>query len=144
VVAVIADGTVLYDGTGSDPDFTVTSGSITIADDTPTYSVVHVGLPYTSTIKTMPLTAEGGVIHMRRKKISEVKTEYYNSGDFYMGRSTTVNELVSLDGRQTGYDRKTFPPGYTDTSDYDEQVYIYQTSPEPLSILSLGMEFEVE
>ena len=140
VVAVIADGTVLYDGTGSDPDFTVTSGSITIADDTPTYTTVHVGLPYTATMKTMPLASGDAVIHMRNKRISETKTEYYNSGDFYIGKDATINELVSLTDNETGYVRKTFPPGF----DQYGQVYIFQSSPEPLTLLSLGMEFQVE
>lgn len=106
----------------------------------PSYSKVYVGLLYTPVLKTMPLSSPQSVMHMRQKRISEVKVEYYSSGDFYIGKSSTINELVGLTDLETGYTRKTFPPGY----DQYGQVYIYQSSPEPLTILSLGMEFQVQ
>jgi hypothetical protein len=140
VVAVIADGTVLYDGSGSDSDFTVTSGSITISDSSPTYTSLHAGLPYTAVIKTMPMSSGQALLHMRQKRISEVKTDYYNSGDFYIGKDTTSKELISITGNATGYDRRTFPPGY----DQYGQVYLYQITPEPLTVLAIGMEFKVQ
>jgi hypothetical protein len=106
---ILADGDI-------HPTRTVSSSSITLDA---TYQTVHVGLPYTLQIKTMPLSylTQGSTIHGRIKRINEVIARFYNSGDFYIGKDTSNLELISLDRMQssddveTETDKITFPPG---------------------------------
>ena len=88
----------------------------------------------------MPLSWLGGVtIQGRQKKISEVVSRWYKSGDFSIGKDVNNLQLYSITGQTTGIERKTFPAGY----DRNGYVYIYQKSPEPLTILSIMTEFSV-
>jgi hypothetical protein len=102
---------------------------------------VHVGLPYTVQMKTMPLSwiAQGTTVQGRIKRINEVIARWYRSGDFSIGKDSTHKEAYLITGQTTDEDRKTFPPGY-DRSGY---VYVYQYSPEPFTLLALMMEFQV-
>ena len=119
---------------------TVASGQITIDSSS---STVQVGLPYTVQVKTMPLSymGEGMTIQGRIKRIGEVISRHYESGDYYVGRDTTDKELVSISGIESDFsDQITFPSGY----DRVGYCFIYQQSPEPLTLVSLMLEFEVE
>jgi len=135
-VSVLADGVVFDDavvsGTGT---ITLKSGGTTTTANT-----VQMGLPYEVHLQTMPLSWVGGVtIQGRMKRIGEVVANWYKSGDFYLGKDVINKGLYSIDGQTTSQDRKTFPPGY----DRDVAVYIYQKSPEPLTLLGIATEFEV-
>lgn len=136
VVVVLADGVPL---SRSAANLTVTSGSITIADEATTYSTVHVGLPYTVQVRTMPLSyvGTGMTIQGRIKRINEVISRHYESGDYYIGRDATTKELVSVTGFDSDFSRTTFPPGF----DRPGYCFIYQQSPEPLTLLGLMLEF---
>ena len=87
------------------------------------------------------MAAEGAAALGRMKRINQVIAQYYNSGDFYVGRDTTTKELLSITGIDTSDtdtdDRVTFPPG----NDRFGQVFIYQQSAEPLTLISLLLEF---
>ena len=88
----------------------------------------------------MSLAAQGAAVLGRSQRINQVIPNYYNSGDFYVGRDTTDKELLSISGMDTSDtdtdDRITFPPG----SDRFGQIFIYQQSPEPLTLLGMLVE----
>lgn len=130
-VIALADGAIVT-------DLTVSSDSVTLGG---VYQQVQIGLPYTVQLRTMPLSwvGEGTTIQGRIKRINEVIPRWYKSGDFYIGRDSTDKELVSITGQTTSEDRVTFPPGY----DRPAYVYVYQLSPEPLTILALMIEFMI-
>ncbi len=135
-VFILADGVEL---TGH----TVTSNTVTLGD---TYDTVQIGLPFTCQLKTMPLSfVSQGTIHGKIKRINEVTVDFYNSGDFYIGKDTTNKELITLNGMQSNedvdrdVDRVTFPLGY----DRLGQVLVYQYSPEPLTLIALMLEFMI-
>lgn len=106
-------------------------------------SKIHVGLPYTVQLKTMPLSwlAQGMTIQGRIKRINGIIPRWFESGDFYFGKDVDHKEIVSIDRMTTDETShlKTFPPGYGRGG----QVYIYQRSPEPLTLLSLAIEFQI-
>ena len=130
-VSVLGDGVVLGDEV-------VVSGQITI--DTSS-STVQVGLPYEIHLRTMPLSWVGGgtTIQGMQKRISEVIPNWYNSGDFSVGRDVSTLGTINITGQTTSQDRITFPPGY----DRNGYIYVYQKSPEPLTLLALAIEFDV-
>lgn len=135
-VYILGDGAIqtakTVDGSG---DIAITSAS-----------TVQVGLPFTVQLKTTPLSypAEGSTILGRKKRINEVMSYYYNSGDFYIGPNTTDKELLSITSMDSSDvdtdDRVSFPAGY----DRYGYITVYQKSAEPLTLLSLLIEFEVQ
>jgi len=137
-VFVLADGNVI-DNDGN--LFNVDSNTVTLGD---VYQTVHIGLPYTVQLRTMPLSwlAQGMTIQGLVKRINGIVPRWFESGDFYYGKDVDHKELVSIDRMTTGETShlKTFPPGYDDKSG---RVFIYQYSPEPLTLLALMIEFQV-
>ena len=93
-------------------------------------------------MKTMPmsLAMQSASVLGRMHRISQVIPNYYNSGDFYIGRDSTDKELLSISGMDTSDvdtdDRIIFPPGH----DRFGHIFIYQQSPEPLILLSILVE----
>lgn len=101
-VSVVADGYI-------HPDRTVSSGSITLQAAA---SVVHIGLPYTATIKTMPIEggAQDGVAQGKFMRVHQVVMRLHETGpglwygpdeshmDEYQMRSsgTAMDEAVPL------------------------------------------------
>jgi len=130
-VSVLGDGAVLGDEVVSGSQITIDSSC----------STVQAGLPYEVQLKTMPLSwiASGMTIQGRIKRINEVIASYYDSGDFYIGRDVDNKELVSITGVDTSDQIKTFPAGY----DRPGYVFVYQQSPEPLTLIALMVEFMV-
>ncbi len=129
-VVALADGTIVT-------DLTVSSNTVTLGA---VYQQVQIGLPYTVQLRTMPLSwLDGTTIHGRMKRVSEVIAEWYKSGDFSIGKDADTLETYSLSGQTTGIDRKTFPPGY----DRNGYVFVWQQSPEPLTLLAIMVEFNL-
>ena len=128
-VAVLGDGVIqtsqTVDGSG---EITITSAS-----------TVQAGLPFTVQMQTMPLSflGAGSSILGRVKRINLVIPQYYNSGDFDLGKDITTTNTLSISGMGTGFGRMTFPAGYN----REGQVFISQTSPEPLMLVALMIEF---
>jgi hypothetical protein len=133
---------VLADGVEFDTEV-VAGGAITLSldDVTTTASTVQMGLVYEVQLRTMPLSWLGGAtIHGKTKRISEVVTDWYKSGDFSIGRDVSNLQTYSITGQTTDLDRKTFPPGF----DRNGYIFIYQKSPEPLTVLAVMAEFNVQ
>lgn len=130
---------VLADGVQFDTEV-VSSGAITLSLDgtTTAASTVQMGLGYEVQLRTMPLSWLGGqTIQGKQKKISEVISRWYKSGDFSIGRDVDNLQTYSITNQTTGIDRKTFSPGW----DRNGYIFVYQLSPEPLTLLSIMVEF---
>lgn len=129
-VAVLGDGVVQTSQVVSGGQITITSAS-----------TVQAGLPFTVQLRTMPLSwiASGATIQGKIKRINEVIARYWNSGDFDVGRDATTKESISISSMDTDENRITFPAGY----DRPGYVFVYQQSPEPLTLLALMIEFMI-
>lgn len=129
-VAVLGDGVV-------QTSQTVSGGQITI---TSAYTV-QAGLPFTVQMRTMPLSWFGSAstIQGMVKRINEVVARYYNSGDFDIGKDSSTKNTLSITSMATGEERMTFPAGY----DRPGYIFVYQQSPEPLTLVALMIEFQI-
>jgi hypothetical protein len=130
-VSVFGDSVIqtsqVVDGSG---DISITSAS-----------TVQTGLPFTVQMRTMPLSwLQGPTIHGRQKRISEVVSSWYNSGDFSVGRDASTLQTYSISDMTTNEERITFPPGW----DRNGYCFVYQQSPEPLTLIALMLEFDVQ
>ena len=140
-VSILADGAV-------HPQRVVSSGEISL--DRPA-SLVHVGLPYQSDAKTLPAvfqTGDGGYASGRNKKVNKVWVEAYKSSGIFAGQSE--NELI--EAKQRSDEPYGVAPGVKtesvevvlDTGWRDGgQVFIRQSDPLPLTIVSLTLEVEI-
>ena len=95
VVSVVADGNVVFDGSESNSQFTVTSGQIVLPYPG---AVVHIGLPYTGRIETLRLeNVNNNTIINNSKLISKVAVMYESSRGMFIGSS--FDRLVELKPR---------------------------------------------
>lgn len=88
-VAILADGAV-------HPNRTVTSGSITLQRSA---SVVNIGLPFTATLKTMPLEAgaQDGVAQGKTQRIHNIVMRLFQTGaGLYYGPDTSQMDELHL------------------------------------------------
>ncbi|MEA2037951.1 MAG: ubiquitin-activating E1 FCCH domain-containing protein [Nanoarchaeota archaeon] len=131
---VLADGAVL-------PDVTVSSGSITISYSS---AIVHAGIGYTSTLKTMDLNS-GSVSGSSQDKvtqISKVFVRFNESLGCTVGNGTVMDTIVfrkwgdSMDQAPslfTGDKEVMFPSEHVK----NKYIYVEQTQPLPLHVLGL-------
>jgi hypothetical protein len=129
-VSYLADGVA---GTG-----TVTNGSLTLATAA---STVHVGLGFTTQIKTLPLSmmrvdAFGSG---RQKNINQVWVRIFQSGAFQVGPTTSLlrSSRTPASGTLDDDQVQVTAPGSWDD---DGQVFIQQTTPIPLTVSGLTIE----
>ena len=125
-VAVLADGVEV---TGK----TVSGGAITLSTAA---SVVHVGLPYTSTLQTMRLEAGAGdgTAQGKTKRIHRVVTRLFNTKGGRAGPSTSKNDAIPDSATLfTGDRRIPWPSGY----ETDAHMCIIQSSPYPMTVLGI-------
>ena len=137
-VQILADGAV-------HPARTVTSGAVTLDD---TYSVVHVGLPYTSDIKTLPLALEGAPAagQYRTKNVNGVALRVTQSSLVKAGPS--FGKLTEYPARdhtdpydsppalRTGELRFAIGPNWN----ADGAVCLRQDQPLPLTVLGIALD----
>ncbi len=132
---------VLADGVEFDTEV-VAGGAITLSLDnvTTTASTVQMGLVYEVQLRTMPLSFVGGqTIQGKIKKISEVISRWHKSGDFSIGKNIDNLQVYSITNQTSDIDKKTFSPGW----DRNGFVFVYQKSPEPFTLQSIGIEFNL-
>lgn len=135
-VSVLADGMVVDGKTVS------ASGTITLSTAA---SVVHVGLPFTCDMQTLPLAVQVEAFsHGRTKNVNRVWLRCMDSGAFEVGPSTTL--LRSSDPR--GENAGEFSSGqvmvpvdgkWTD----DGQVWLRQSDPLPVTVVGLVIEVSI-
>lgn len=139
-VSILADGAV-------HPQRLVTAGAITL--DNPA-SKVHVGLPITADIQTLPVAAgiDGGYAQGRTKNVNKVWLRVYRSSGIFVGPS--ADKLTEAKQRTT--ENYGLPPALK--SDEIEvmvdpawgqggQVFVRQADPLPLTLVSMAMEVAI-
>ncbi|MBK8168157.1 MAG: hypothetical protein IPK64_19595 [bacterium] len=134
-VSVLADGLVV---TGK----TVSGGSITLSTAA---SVVHVGLPFTCDLQTMPLAVQiEAAGHGRTKNVNRVWMRCVDSGTFDVGPNSTL--LRSSDPRGdnagefvTGQVMVPIDGRWTD----DGQVWLRQSAPLPVTVVGQVLEVSI-
>ena len=138
-VAILIDGAV-------HPRRTVTGGSITLDVEG---SVIHIGLPITADIKTLPLAFEtGGMGQGRVKNVNKVWLRVFRSSGIFTGPS--FGRLTEAKQRTTE-DWGTPPALKTEEievmveSDWTDSgsIYVRQADPLPLTILSMALEVSI-
>lgn len=133
-VSVYADGAV-------HPDKTVSDGGITLDWEA---EKIHVGLPYSSEIKTMDIEAGGsaGTAQAKVTFISQVDVRFLNSLGCQVGDGTTMDVIPfrvygdNFDESPplfTGDKNVNFPSKYTK----NKYIVIRQTQPLPMHVLGL-------
>ena len=131
-VTVLADGLVVN-------GLTITGGVLTL---TTAASTVHVGLPYTAELETLPVTLalEAGGLD-KVKNVNQVWLRVEESGPFSIGPD--LASLTESDGPVAGQlltdSLKTLIQG---TWDPDGQVFVRQTDPVPLTVTSAVYEVQ--
>lgn len=141
VVAVVADGTVLYDG---DPDganaasFTVSAGTITLAAAA---SNVHIGLPIRfGDVETLSLDVQGAAVRDKQKRVGSVTIIVDKSSrSFSAGPDTGNLTRYELSALETAADEHTGQVEMTLSATFEREgrVFIRQTDPLPLTILGI-------
>lgn len=139
-IALLVDGKV-------QPRQTVIGGSVTL--DEIAYRKVAGGLPYDCDLETLPLAAEiEGYAQGRPKNINAAWIRVYRSSTLRAGPSET--ELIEFKARSTEEPddppatksetfELTLSPGWDD----DGQVFIRQSDPLPLTVVSLSLEISL-
>lgn len=134
VVSILADGKV-------HPQRTVANGTVTLNYAA---SKVHVGLPYTSDLKTLPMVLQTesfgqGVV----KNINKAWLRVHRSCPFKIGPSET--KLVSSDPYMAVASMVDGPVDVmlSPTWDWDGSMLIRQTDPVPLNVISTSVEVAI-
>jgi hypothetical protein len=137
-VSVLANGS-------THPDRTVTNGSITLARSS---TKVKVGLPYTSILQTMRIDAgsQNGTSQAKTKRIYNITVRLYESIGVEVGPD--LNNMEAIPFRSSAQLMDTAIPVYTGDKEVefrgnyetDGYIYVRQTQPLPLTVLSLYPE----
>jgi hypothetical protein len=137
-VSVLANGS-------THPDRTVTNGSITLARSS---TKVKVGLPYTSILQTMRIDAgsQNGTSQAKTKRIYNITVRLYESIGVEVGPD--LNNMEAIPFRSSAALMDTAIPVYTGDKEVefrgnyetDGYIYVRQTQPLPLTVLSLYPE----
>jgi hypothetical protein len=138
VVSVLANGS-------THPDRTVSNGSITLARSS---TKVKVGLPYTSILQTMRIDAgsQNGTSQAKTKRIYNITVRLYESLGVEVGPD--LNNMESIPFRSSAQLMNTPIPVFTRDKEVefrgnyetDGYIYVRQTQPLPLTVLSLYPE----
>ena len=137
-VSVLANGS-------THPDRTVSGGSITLARSS---TKVKVGLPYTSILQTMRIDAgsQNGTSQAKTKRIYNITVRLYESIGVEVGPNLSNMEAIPF--RSSAQLMDTAIPVYTGDKEVefrgnyetDGYIYVRQTQPLPLTVLSLYPE----
>lgn len=140
-VSILGDGAVF-------PNATVSVGSITIGNSC---NVIHVGLPYTSIIKTSRLEAGASTSSTQGliKRIYHSIVRLWRSLGCQIGVESTQDTIMFRDSSMpmdsapslfTGDKKISFPTGWNKSA----QVFIKQSQPLPLNVLAIISKVSVE
>lgn len=134
-VAILAGGTIR-------PTATVASGSITLSTAA---TVAHIGLPFDSELRTLPVAfqIDGAFGQGRTKGVNKLWLRVVNSCRFEAGPSETeLSDTTDIAANTLIEEQEIdvhIPSDWTDGG----QVWIKQTDPVPLSIVSLVAEVSI-
>lgn len=131
-VSVLGDGSV-------HEDVVVSSGAVTLTEY---YNKVHIGLPFTSSLKPMKLAVPGANIRGKVKRIHQIIFSFYKTlggkfgptvGDETIPFRKTTDPMGSPPPLFTGEKIQTFPGGY----ELEGDIYVEQTQPLPMTVRSI-------
>lgn len=138
-VAILVDGAV-------HPRRTVESGSIQLDVEG---STIHIGLPITADMKTLPLAFEtGGMGQGRVKNVNKVWLRVYRSSGIFIGPSfdrlteakqRTTEPWGTPPGLKTEEIEVMVEPDWTDSG----SICVRQADPLPLTVLSMSLEVSI-
>jgi hypothetical protein len=139
-VSILVDGAV-------HPRRVVTSGEVSLDVEG---SVVHIGLPITSDLGTLPLAMgiDNAFGQGRYKNINKVYLRVYRSSGIFVG--PTVDELV--EAKQRTIEDYGVPPALKSEEievvtrnawDDSGQIFVRQVDPLPLTVVSMTMEVAI-
>lgn len=138
-VSILADGAV-------HPQRVVTDGAITLDVNA---SKIHIGLPITADLQTLPLAYEGEAFGQGRyKNVNQCWLRVFRSSGIFVGPSP--NELVAAKQRTT--EPYGAPPDLksqeidvmlTPTWADSGSVYVRQSDPLPLTVVSMTLEVSI-
>lgn len=133
--------TILTNG-ATHPNKTVSSGAIALDRSS---TKIHVGLPYTSLLQTMRIESKSneGTFQSKTKRINEVTLRLHETVGVEVGASLTDMERIPFRSSAAAMD--TAVPLFTgdkqvefrDDFNTDGYVYVRQTQPLPLTLLSI-------
>lgn len=140
-VGIFADGNVY--------DQVTVSGGVASLPTGKTGCIIHVGLPYTSTLETLDLELPAQQsLSDKRKRINRVITQVYQTRGIYGG--VDVGNLEEFKGRQWSDNYNAIAPrdGKYEAScstlwDDTGRVIIEQRDPLPATILSVAMNVQI-
>nr|8CK1_A Chain A, Tail Nozzle [Ribes] len=134
---------ILADGNVHAPEV-VTGGQVTLDYSA---AVVHVGLPIESDIETLPISSSGATVRDSHKAIVGVGIQLEKSRGVFAARSRrdfTSSDLIELKqrdaedwGEATGLETGLVELGIPTSWDKDGSLFIRQSDPLPLTILSI-------
>jgi len=123
-------------------DKVVSSGQITVSDDSLTNAIVEVGLSFRPRIETMPwnINLENGPTAAQKKRILRVAVHLFESNGVEVNGALLADKTIGQDqfdspSPQTGF-KRIFGLGWS----LEASVVITQATPMPFTILSLLME----
>lgn len=140
-VSILADGAV-------HPQRVVTGGSITLDNEA---SKVHIGLPITADIKTLPVALglqDGSFGQGRFKNVNKVWLRVYRSSGIFVGPdfdklTEAKQRTTEMYGLPPALKSEEIPVMVTPSWDDSGQVAVRQSDPLPLTIVSLSMELAI-
>lgn len=144
-VSIFADGNVVSDG-HSEPEYVVTSGSITLSRH---YTVIHVGLPITADLETLDLeNPDGESIAPRKKIVNKVTVRFDASRGGFFGPDKDHLTEIKQRGPENWDEATRLATGpfeiQIDASwNSNGRVFIRQSDPLPISILSIHPNLQV-
>lgn len=147
VVAVLADGVVLYNGDpeGEDAeDWTVTGGAIQLGAP---YGWVHVGLAITAQITTLDLDVNGTDIRTKKKRVQALTVQLDASARTFQAGSSLATLQRYRQAATDPADEWTFS-GPVEMSlntkwEVEGRLIIRQTDPTPITVLGVTPHVEV-
>lgn len=141
VVGVVADGSVIYDGSAAGAQaatYTVTGGSITIPAAA---TNVHIGLQIQyPDFETLDLDAQGTAVRDKKKRVGSVTLIVDKSSrSFYAGPDTSNLTRFEISPLDPAGDEHTGLVEMAISATWEQQgrVFVRQTDPLPLTILGI-------
>lgn len=143
IVAVVGDGTVVFNGDPASPNaahFTVTGGTFPVAFGA-AYSVIHVGIPIRfADLETLDLDVQGANLRDKQKRVGSVTLLLQDaSRAFWAGPDSTRLIQYALKPYELPVNAFTGDAELNLTSAFNEygRVFIRHTEPLPLTILGI-------
>ena len=126
----------------------MTGGSITLDNEA---SKVHIGLPITADIKTLPVALglqDGSFGQGRFKNVNKVWLRVYRSSGIFVGPdfdklTEAKQRTTEMYGLPPALKSEEIPVMVTPSWDDSGQVAVRQSDPLPLTIVSLSMELAI-